>query len=276
MSAILSREVKGKGIVSEGTRPPNPLVKWTSCGWLGFEGVDMSRYTRLILGLLMAATCCAAAQAGRFHRVLIRDVATVEGVRDNSLIGYGLVVGLKGTGDRQQTYFTVQTLASILGSDGCTDSHCIREGEQCGRGFCNRESSLSFSRPGMHLDVMVSSSGDARSLEGGLLLLTLALCGRRAGFCGGTRAAGGRRVHDRYRHELTADEPSYRRARAGWKALVERDSALESRRPRSVVSTAERRELPRLRRMLPPSLTANGRASVLKSSIVDVSRSSCP
>jgi len=53
------------------------------------------------------------------HKVLLRDVATVEGVRDNSLVGYGLVVGLKGTGDRQQTYFTVQTLASILARMGC-------------------------------------------------------------------------------------------------------------------------------------------------------------
>jgi len=52
------------------------------------------------------------------HKVLIRDVATVEGIRDNSLIGYGLVAGLKGTGDKQQTYFTIQTLASILARMG--------------------------------------------------------------------------------------------------------------------------------------------------------------
>src|ERR1700679_2242075 len=44
------------------------------------------------------------------RKVLIRDVASVEGIRNNSLIGYGLVVGLKGTGDKQQTFFTIQTL----------------------------------------------------------------------------------------------------------------------------------------------------------------------
>ena len=55
----------------------------------------------------------ADAQAGE-HKVLIRDVTIVEGIRNNSLIGYGLVVGLRGTWDKQQTYFTIQTLASIL------------------------------------------------------------------------------------------------------------------------------------------------------------------
>src|SRR5580698_6474789 len=130
----------------------------------------MSRYTRLILGLLMAATCCAAARA-EVHRVLIRDVATVEGVRDNSLIGYGLVVGLKGTGDRQQTYFTVQTLASILARMGVQIPTASVRVNNVAAVFVTA-SLPPFSRPGMHLDVMVSSSGDARSLEGGLLLLT--------------------------------------------------------------------------------------------------------
>ena len=45
---------------------------------------------------------------------LIRDVASVEGVRENPLIGYGIVVGLKGTGDSRQTIFTMQTLANVL------------------------------------------------------------------------------------------------------------------------------------------------------------------
>ena len=64
----------------------------------------MTRFCRIVARFLLGCTCCAA--TGEVHKVLIRDVATVEGVRDNSLIGYGLVVGLKGTGDRQQTYFT--------------------------------------------------------------------------------------------------------------------------------------------------------------------------
>ena len=114
-------------------------------------------------------TCCAA--TGEVHKVLIRDVATVEGVRDNSLIGYGLVVGLKGTGDRQQTYFTVQTLASILARMGVQIPTASVRVNNVAAVFVTANLPP-FSRPGMHLDVMVSSSGDARSLEGGLLLLT--------------------------------------------------------------------------------------------------------
>ena len=48
------------------------------------------------------------------RQVLVRDITSVEGVRDNMLVGYGLVVGLRGTGDRQQTIFTVQTLANAM------------------------------------------------------------------------------------------------------------------------------------------------------------------
>jgi len=48
------------------------------------------------------------------HKVLLRDVTQIEGVRDNQLVGYGLVIGLARTGDTQQTFFTVQTLANAL------------------------------------------------------------------------------------------------------------------------------------------------------------------
>ncbi len=108
---------------------------------------------------------------GDVHKVLVRDVATVEGVRENSLIGYGLVVGLKGTGDRQQTFFTVQTLASILARMGVQIPSASVRVNNVAAVFVTA-SLPPFSRPGMQLDVAVSSSGDARSLEGGLLLLT--------------------------------------------------------------------------------------------------------
>src|ERR1700720_2022066 len=69
-----------------------------------------------LYALALATIFMAVAAAGQSedHKLLIRDVSSVEGIRNNSLIGYGLVVGLKGTGDKQQTYFTIQTLASIL------------------------------------------------------------------------------------------------------------------------------------------------------------------
>src|SRR5579884_3464308 len=65
----------------------------------------------LSLALLLAT--CAAAQETKTH-LPIRDLATIEGVRENPLIGYGMVVGLAGTGDRRQTMFSTQTLANIL------------------------------------------------------------------------------------------------------------------------------------------------------------------
>lgn len=105
------------------------------------------------------------------HKVLIRDVTTIEGVRDNSLVGYGLVVGLKGTGDRQQTYFTVQTLASILARMGVQIPTASVRVNNVAAVFVTANLPP-FARPGMHVDVVVSSSGDARSLDGGMLLLT--------------------------------------------------------------------------------------------------------
>ncbi len=122
--------------------------------------------------ILMVA---AAAGQGADHKVLIRDVASVEGIRDNSLIGYGLVVGLKGTGDKQQTYFTIQTLASILQRMGVEIPPSVVQSTVQVKNVAAVFVTASlppFSRPGMPLDVMVSSAGDARSLEGGLLLLT--------------------------------------------------------------------------------------------------------
>ncbi len=102
---------------------------------------------------------------------MIRDITDIEGVRDNQLVGYGLVVGLRGTGDRQQTYFTVQTLANEM----------IRMGVQISPGQVVVKNVAAvfvtatlpaFSRPGLKIDITVSSVGDAKSLEGGVLLLT--------------------------------------------------------------------------------------------------------
>ena len=121
--------------------------------------------------LLPMMSFTAGATDGEVHRVLIRDVTSVEGVRDNSLIGYGLVVGLKGTGDRQQTYFTVQTLASILARMGVQIPTASVRVNNVAAVFVTA-TLPPFARPGMRVDVIVSSSGDARSLEGGLLLLT--------------------------------------------------------------------------------------------------------
>lgn len=118
----------------------------------------------LSCGLLSAATRPP-------HSVLIRDLTSVEGVRDNPLIGYGMVVGLNGTGDRQQTLFSIQTLANILRRMGVQVPASAMRVNNIAAVFVTA-SLPPFARPGMRLDVNVSSAGDAKSIEGGLLLLT--------------------------------------------------------------------------------------------------------
>ncbi len=111
------------------------------------------------------------------QRTRIKDVASIEGIRDNQLIGYGIVVGLRGTGDTQQTVFPVQTLLSTLERLGITvpqtgnNSASNMQVKNMAGVFV--EATLPpFSRSGSKLDVTVSSAGDARSLEGGVLLMT--------------------------------------------------------------------------------------------------------
>lgn len=101
----------------------------------------------------------------------LKDLASIDGVRDNMLIGYGLVVGLRGSGDRQQTVFSVQTLANVLERMGVTVPPA---------GFrVNNIASVMvtatlppYAEPGTRIDVVVSSIGDASSIQGGTLLLT--------------------------------------------------------------------------------------------------------
>ena len=105
------------------------------------------------------------------RRVLVRDITSVEGVRENMLVGYGLVVGLNRTGDTQQTYFTVQTLANAMQKMGVLISPTQVEVKNVAAVFIT--SSLPpFARPGSRLDVTVSSVGDAKSLSGGVLLMS--------------------------------------------------------------------------------------------------------
>ena len=103
--------------------------------------------------------------------IRIRDVSDLEGMRDNPLIGYGMVVGLNGTGDRRQTQFTTQTLASIMQRMGVQIPATAVRVNNVAAVFVTA-SLPPLARPGTRVDVTVSSIGDAKSLEGGLLLLT--------------------------------------------------------------------------------------------------------
>lgn len=116
----------------------------------------------LVLLLLVPQAVCATR---------IKDIASIDGVRDNQLIGYGIVVGLNGSGDSDQTKFPVQTLANLLERSGVSVS-------RTGMTVKNLAAVMVTAtlppmvKQGTRLDVLVSSMGDAKSLAGGTLLMT--------------------------------------------------------------------------------------------------------
>jgi flagellar P-ring protein FlgI len=123
----------------------------------------------LCVGTFAPATHAHAADTNR--EAMVRDITTVQGVRDNPLVGYGLVVGLHGTGDTQQTIFTVQTLANAMSKMGVLINPGTVVVKNVAAVFVTA-SLPPFARPGAKLDVTVGSIGDARSLEGGVLLMS--------------------------------------------------------------------------------------------------------
>ena len=177
----LELEVVGKGIINDYTYRQNPLVRFlerlvvfcSDAGWSAdAEAYSMGGATGCAYASSLRCGCTADSAA---HRVRIKDVATIEGIRENQLIGYGIVVGLSGTGDSQQTVFPVQTLISTLQRMGVnvptTGSASTLRVQNMAAVFI-AATLPPFSEPGTKLDVTVSSAGDARSLNGGLLLMT--------------------------------------------------------------------------------------------------------
>jgi len=116
--------------------------------------------------LLMAAEASTGSSAIR-----LKDLATIEGVRDNQLIGYGVVVGLAGTGDRRQTVFSAQTLTNILQRMGVTVLPTAIQVRNTAAVMVTA-ALPPFAQPGSKVDVTVAAIGDAPNLQGGLLLLT--------------------------------------------------------------------------------------------------------
>ena len=101
----------------------------------------------------------------------LKELVSLEGVRDNQLIGYGIVVGLKGTGDRQQTLFTAQSLTNMLQQMGVTVNPATILVRNTAAAMVTA-TLPPFAQPGMQIDVTVAAMGDAASLQGGLLLMT--------------------------------------------------------------------------------------------------------
>jgi len=122
----------------------------------------------LSAGLLLAAF---AAQPARAER--LKDIASIQGVRDNPLIGYGLMVGLDGSGDQtMQTPFTTQSVNNMLVQLGLTMPTGASMQLKNVAGVMVTASLPPFVRPGQTIDITVSSMGNAKSLRGGTLLMT--------------------------------------------------------------------------------------------------------
>jgi flagellar P-ring protein precursor FlgI len=117
----------------------------------------------------LAALLLLAPPAASATRV--KDLADVVGVRDNALYGYGLVVGLAGTGDTERVLFTSQSVAGMLGRLGIRiDPKDVRSRNVAA--VMVTAKLPPFARPGTRIDVAVSSLGNARSIAGGVLLVT--------------------------------------------------------------------------------------------------------
>jgi len=134
------------------------------------------RYSRCVMAmswLLVWGLAFGSARDAVLRPVRIQDITTVEGVRENPLIGYGMVVGLNNSGDRQQTLFPAQTLVNILRKMGVQLSGSLTSMQVRNIAAVFITATLPpFSSPGTRIDVDVSSVGDAKSLEGGVLLLS--------------------------------------------------------------------------------------------------------
>lgn len=117
------------------------------------------------------ALAAAAGSAAGYER--IKDLATIAGVRDNQLVGYGLVVGLDGSGDQTtQAPFTVQSLKNMLGQLGVTVPPNVNPQLKNVAAVMITADLPAFAKPGQRLDITVSSLGNAKSLRGGTLLMT--------------------------------------------------------------------------------------------------------
>lgn len=119
----------------------------------------------LLLGLLLLPAWAGAGE------VRVKDVARIQGVRENELLGYGLVIGLNGTGDKAGTLFTIQSIASMLQRMGIQVPR-DRVGVRNVAAVVVTAKLPPFAKGGASVDVLVSSLGDASSLQGGTLLLT--------------------------------------------------------------------------------------------------------
>lgn len=122
------------------------------------------RYIKFVFVLLCLLGVDAQAEK-------ISDIANIVGVRDNQLIGYGLVIGLNGTGDKNSSKFTMQSIANMLESVNVKISPDDIKSKNVAAVMITA-SLPTFARQGDKIDIQISSIGDAKSIQGGTLIMT--------------------------------------------------------------------------------------------------------
>src|SRR5579872_1016772 len=122
--------------------------------------------TTAALAIFLIVTGPLSAAASR-----LKELVSLEGVRDNQLIGYGLAVGLAGTGDRRQTVFSAQSLTNMLERMGLTVPASAIQVKNTAAVMVTA-TLPPFAQPGVRIDVTVAAIGDAANLQGGLLIMT--------------------------------------------------------------------------------------------------------
>jgi flagellar P-ring protein precursor FlgI len=133
---------------------------------------SLYRYMRGILANFLLAFALLCTTLGDANAARIKDIVAFEGVRDNILVGYGLVVGLNGTGDRlQNNAFTEQSLIGFLERQG-VNTRGVTLGSKNVAAVTITAKLPPFARSGANIDVSISALGDAKSLLGGTLLAT--------------------------------------------------------------------------------------------------------
>ena len=155
--------------------------------------------------------------------VRIKDIVDIKGVRGNQLVGYGLVVGLEGTGDSDDSLFTIQSLASLLEKMGVTvQTDDIEDVENVAAVMVTTDLPA-FATLGSRIDVLVSSIGDAENLQGGTLLFTplKAADGRVYAVAQGPVSTGGFAVSGNSGDQVQKNFPTVGRVVGG--ALVEKE-----------------------------------------------------
>lgn len=176
------------------------------------------RHWSIVVLMVVSMLGSAAAYAER-----IKDLARIAGVRNNQLVGYGIIVGLDGTGDQtSQAPFTAQSMKSMLAQFGITLPPGVNPQLKNVAAVAVHAELPPFAKPGQTIDINASSIGNAKSLRGGTLLLTplKGIDGRVYAVAQGNLVVGGFGVSGSDGSKITLNVPSAGRIPNG--AIIER------------------------------------------------------